>query len=84
MPNQSLLDPLFVATSASAFTERHLADLVAGTTAAVRVPGFLENTTCQSIAAALTRLPSAAYDPARVADPARRDCSQAGGHRRNY
>ncbi|MFF2080482.1 proline hydroxylase [Kitasatospora sp. NPDC058162] len=69
MPSQRLLDPLFVATEASAFTERHLADLVAGTTAAVRVPGFLAGATRRAIRQALTRLPIAAYDPARVADP---------------
>ncbi|MGW2249867.1 hypothetical protein ACWCXH_06660 [Kitasatospora sp. NPDC001660] len=57
MPSQ-LLDPLFAAIEAPAFTERHLADLVAGTTAAVRVPGFLSTDTCRVIGQALTRLPA--------------------------
>ncbi|MER7846235.1 proline hydroxylase [Kitasatospora sp. NPDC096077] len=69
MPSQRLRDPLFAATEATAFTERHLADLVAGTTAAVRVPDFLSDATCQAIGRALGRLPTAVYDPARVADP---------------
>ncbi|MFJ9461368.1 proline hydroxylase [Kitasatospora sp. NPDC101447] len=63
------LDPLFVATDSDTFTERHLANLIAGTRAAVRVPHFLTPTECQAAMAALDRLPTADYDPTRVPTP---------------
>jgi hypothetical protein len=65
----ALLDPLFTATDTPVFTDRHLANLAAGTLAAVRVPGFLDAGTCQAALAALDRLPTADYDPERVPTP---------------
>lgn len=63
------LDPLFTALDAHDFTDRHLANLAAGTLAAVRVPNFLDGLTCQAALTALDRLPTADYDPARVPTP---------------
>lgn len=63
------LDPLFTAADPESFTDRHLANLAAGTLAAVRVPGFLDAASCASALAALDRLPTADYDPARVPTP---------------
>ncbi|MFD8263117.1 proline hydroxylase [Streptomyces griseoluteus] len=60
------LDPLFTALDTPAFTDRHLANLAAGTVAAVRIPDFLDPTTCHAAMTALDRLPTADYDPARV------------------
>lgn len=69
MSLSTALDPLFTATDTTAFTDRHLANLAAGTLAAVRVPDFLDPATCQAAMGALDRLPTAAYDPARVPTP---------------
>ncbi|GAA1501636.1 hypothetical protein GCM10009760_64580 [Kitasatospora kazusensis] len=69
MPRSTALDPLFTAVNAAAFTDRHIANLAAGTLAAVRVPGFLDRSTCASALSALDRLPTADYDPARVPTP---------------
>ncbi|POX44923.1 proline hydroxylase [Streptomyces sp. Ru72] len=66
MPATTALDPLFTALDTEAFTDRHLANLAAGTLAAVRVPGFLDTHTCQAALKALDRLPTADYDPQRV------------------
>lgn len=63
---QTLLDPLFRALDAPEFTDRHLANLAAGTVAAVRVPQFLDASACEAALAAVDRLPTADYDPARV------------------
>ncbi|MEW2578386.1 2OG-Fe(II)-dependent halogenase WelO5 family protein [Streptomyces syringium] len=60
------LDPLFTATSAPHFTDRHIAQLTAGTCAAIRVPHFLDQPTCDSTLTALHRLPTTDYDQARV------------------
>ncbi|OII59749.1 hypothetical protein [Streptomyces sp. CC77] len=62
-------DPLFRAVDAPAFTDRHLSRLAAGTLAAVRVPDFLDAPTCRAVTEALSRLPTAPYDPARVPTP---------------
>lgn len=69
MPRNTALDPLFTAIDTAAFTERHLTDLAAGTTAAVRVPAFIDNFTCRATMAALDRLPTTNYDPQRVPTP---------------
>ncbi|WP_329563188.1 2OG-Fe(II)-dependent halogenase WelO5 family protein [Kitasatospora sp. NBC_01266] len=69
MSRTTALDPLFTAVTTPAFTDRHLANLAAGTLAAVRVPGFLDLTTCQAAMTAVDRLPTADYDPARVPTP---------------
>lgn len=66
---ETLLDPLFTAVEAPAFTDRHLANLAAGTVAAVRVPGFLDAAACEAALAAVDRLPTGDYDPARVPTP---------------
>ncbi|WP_431043187.1 L-gamma-glutamyl-L-propargylglycine hydroxylase BesE [Streptomyces sp. P1-3] len=66
---RTALDPLFTAVDAPAFTDRHLAELAAGTLAAVRVPDFLDRQTCASVLAGLDRLPTADYDHARVPTP---------------
>jgi hypothetical protein len=58
------LDPLFTAVDCEVFTDRHLTNL-----AAVRVPDFLDTSTCRTAFAALDRLPTADYDPARVPTP---------------
>lgn len=63
---KTLLDPLFRAVEAPAFTDRHLANLAAGTVAAVRVPGFLDAAACEAALAAVDRLPTGDYDRARV------------------
>lgn len=60
------IDPLFTAVEAPAFTDRHLATLAAGTVAAVRVPEFLDAAACEAALAAVDRLPTGDYDPARV------------------
>ncbi|MGW5051375.1 2OG-Fe(II)-dependent halogenase WelO5 family protein [Actinokineospora sp. NPDC004072] len=59
-------DPLFTAVEAGGFSEQHIASLVAGTAAAVRVPGFLDQQTCVEVMGALGGLPVGEYDPARV------------------
>ena len=69
MPRTTALDPLFTAVDSASFTDRHLANLAAGTLAAVRVPDFLDISTCQAALAAAGRLPTAGYDPARVSTP---------------
>ncbi|MDH6130357.1 hypothetical protein P3T39_007350, partial [Kitasatospora sp. GP82] len=69
MPRATALDPLFTAVNTTAFTDRHLANLAAGTLAAVRVPDFLDRQTCQAALEALDRLPTADYDPERVPTP---------------
>ena len=66
---ETLADPLFTAVEAPEFTDRHLAALAAGTVAAVRVPGFLDPAACESALAAMDRLPTGDYDPARVPTP---------------
>jgi hypothetical protein len=63
------LDPLFTAVDTTAFRDRHIAQLAAGTVAAVRVPAFLDRSVCASALAAADRLPTADYDPARVPTP---------------
>lgn len=60
------LDPLFTAVDTPDFTDRHLANLAAGTLAAVRAPGFLDMPACQATMAALDRLPTTDYDLERV------------------
>ncbi|MDH6580287.1 proline hydroxylase [Kitasatospora sp. MAP5-34] len=69
MPRTTALDPLFTSVDSAAFTDRHLANLAAGTLAAVRVPDFLDRSTRTSALAALHRLPTADYHPARVPTP---------------
>lgn len=69
MPRTTALDPLFTAVNAAAFTDRHIANLAAGTLAAVRIPDFIDQQTCASALAASDRLPTADYDPARVPTP---------------
>ncbi|MFF8994068.1 proline hydroxylase [Streptomyces sp. NPDC014983] len=64
--SRTALDPLFTAMASESFTDRHLANLGAGVVAAVRVPDFLDPATCEAAMAALDRLPTADYDPARV------------------
>ncbi|MFI8930727.1 hypothetical protein ACIG3E_24035 [Streptomyces sp. NPDC053474] len=66
MPHTTALDPLFTVVDSTAFTDRHLANLAVGTLAVVRVPDFLDPDTCQTAMAALHRLPTAGYAPARV------------------
>jgi hypothetical protein len=63
---QILTDPLFAQTDADAFTDRHLTALMAGTVAAVRVPGFLDPGGCATALTAIEVLPRADYDPDRV------------------
>ncbi|MFI6689392.1 proline hydroxylase [Streptomyces sp. NPDC050485] len=63
---RTMLDPLFTAVDAPAFTESHLARLATGTLAAVRVPGFLTPEQCQAATTAFDRMPTAGYDPLRV------------------
>ncbi|WP_405883608.1 proline hydroxylase [Streptomyces sp. NBC_01384] len=63
---ETLVDPLFRAFAAPAFTDRHLANLAAGTVAAVRVPGFLDAAACEAALGAVDRLPTGEYDAARV------------------
>ncbi len=69
MSNSTLLDPLFHHVEAPEFTDRHIAQLAAGTLAAVRIPNFLTPGACTSSLTALDRLPTADYDPARVPTP---------------
>ncbi|KUM95739.1 proline hydroxylase [Streptomyces yokosukanensis] len=69
MPAVTTLDPLFTALDTEAFTDRHLANLAAGTLAAARVPSFLDTPTCRAALNALDRLPTADYDPTRVPTP---------------
>ncbi|MFI5758965.1 putative 2OG-Fe(II) oxygenase [Streptomyces sp. NPDC051569] len=64
-----LRDPLFTAADSLVLTDRHIANLAAGTLAAVRVPAFLSGPTCESAMAELDRLPTTDYDPARVPTP---------------
>lgn len=67
---RTALDPLFTTTDApGGFTERHLAHLIAATSAAVTIPRFLTEQTCADALAALDRLPTAAYDLDRVPTP---------------
>jgi hypothetical protein len=66
---ETLADPLFTAVEAAAFTDRHIAALAAGTVAAVRVPRFLDVASCEAALAAVDRLPTGDYDPARVPTP---------------
>ncbi|WP_282797590.1 proline hydroxylase [Streptomyces sp. CC224B] len=69
MPRTTALDPLFTAVDAPSFTDRYLATLAAGTLAAVRVPGFLDEAACAAALAAAARLPTADYDASRVPTP---------------
>ncbi|GAA2785297.1 hypothetical protein GCM10010441_07820 [Kitasatospora paracochleata] len=69
MPRTTALDPLFTAVDSAAFTDRHLANLAAGTLAAVRVPAFLDPDTCHTAMEAVDRLPTADYDATRVPTP---------------
>ncbi|GAA2842309.1 proline hydroxylase [Kitasatospora aburaviensis] len=69
MPRTTALDPLFTTVNTPVFTDRHLANLAAGTLAAVRVPNFLDRAACAAALAAADRLPTADYDPARVPTP---------------
>ncbi|MGW4803026.1 L-gamma-glutamyl-L-propargylglycine hydroxylase BesE [Kitasatospora sp. NPDC004272] len=69
MTRTTALDPLFNAVDDTRFTDRHLAALAAGTLAAVRVPDFLSPQVCAAAMAAMDRLPTADYDPARVPTP---------------
>lgn len=63
---RTYLDPMFTVVDADDFTEQHVAALVRGTTAAVRVPRFLGPETCADVLEALGGLPVGEYDPARV------------------
>lgn len=63
---ETLLDPLFTAVEVPEFTDRHLANLAAGTVAAVRVPRFLDAAACRAALGAVDRLPTGDYDPSRV------------------
>jgi hypothetical protein len=54
---------------APSFTDRHIANLAAGTRAVVRVPGFLDSATCTAALHAAGRLPTGDYDPSRVPTP---------------
>jgi hypothetical protein len=86
MLGTTALDPLFTALDIPDVTDRHLANLAAGTLVAVRVPGFLDMAACQATMAALDRLPTADYDPGRVPNrivrfgPALNDYRGADGH----
>ncbi|MFF9899122.1 proline hydroxylase [Streptomyces longispororuber] len=86
MPRTPALDPLFTAVDAPSFTDRHLATLAAGTLAAVRAPGFLDEAACAAALAAAARLPTADYDPQHVPTPivrfgpALNDYRGPGGH----
>jgi len=62
-------DPLFVAIDERQFTERHIASLAAGVTAAVRVPSFLAPGDCAAVLQTANRLPTGDYDPRRVPTP---------------
>jgi hypothetical protein len=62
-------DPLFVALDAEQFTERHIAALAAGVTAAVRIPNFLTPDDCAALLQTANRLPTGDHDPARVSTP---------------
>ncbi|MEU6070545.1 proline hydroxylase [Streptomyces sp. NPDC047082] len=66
MHRTTALDPLFTTVDTEAFTDRQLANLAAGTLAAVRAPGFLDRTFCKAALTALGRLPTTEYDPTRV------------------
>ncbi|MFC7327089.1 proline hydroxylase [Marinactinospora rubrisoli] len=63
---RTALDPLFTAVEAAAFTDRHVANLTAGTVAAVRVAEFLGPGACAATLDGMARLPTSHYDPARV------------------
>lgn len=63
------IDPLFTAAEVSGFSDRLLAQLAAGTLAAVRVPRFLDTESCAAVLAGLGRLPVGDYDPQRVPTP---------------
>ncbi|KAA5832829.1 phytanoyl-CoA dioxygenase family protein [Saccharopolyspora hirsuta] len=69
MTRTTALDPLFTVVNTAVLTDRHLANLAAGTLAAVRVPGFLDAQTCRTALRVLDRLPTGEYDPDRVATP---------------
>jgi hypothetical protein len=70
--SRTALDPLFTTADTTAFTDRHIAALATGTLAAVRVPGFLDDKACAHAASAAARLPTRAYDRARVPTPIQR------------
>jgi len=61
-----VLDPLFTAEDTDRFTDRHIAALAAGTSAAVRIPAMLTPDACTAALTALDRLPVGEYDPQRV------------------
>ncbi len=76
-------DPLFVALEAKQFTERHIASLAAGVTAAVRIPGFLAPNDCTAVLQTANRLPTGDYDPQRVPTPIVRFGPALNDYRRN-
>nr|AGS49996.1 hypothetical protein [uncultured bacterium esnapd26] len=86
MLGTTALDPLFTAVDTPDFTDRHLANLAAGTLAAVRAPAFLDRPTCQAAMAALDRLPTADHAHERVLTrivrfgPALNDYRRPDGH----
>ncbi len=59
-------DPLFVLEAATAFSDRHLAALAAGTLAAVRIPDLLTPEECAHVLTSVEGLPVGSYDPHRV------------------
>lgn len=87
MPQKAAVaaDPLFVTIDGDRFTERHIASLAAGTSAAVRVGGLLSPGDCAAVLAATGNLPTADYDPDRVPTrivrfgPALNDYRRRGG-----
>ncbi|MFF4948819.1 proline hydroxylase [Streptomyces chattanoogensis] len=60
------LDLLFTLVEARAFTDRDIAALAAGTTGAVRIPGFLAAADCACAVEAIENLPVVTYAPERV------------------
>ncbi|MDH6114548.1 hypothetical protein P3T36_000948 [Kitasatospora sp. MAP12-15] len=66
---RTMLDPMFQYVTAAEFTEQHLAALLAGTCAAVRIPSFLDPAACQRMVDVLDQLPVHEYDRSRVAEP---------------
>lgn len=66
MSTTTVLDPLFTLVENQAFTDRDIAALAAGTTGAVRIPGFLTPADCASALNAIENLPVGTYDPERM------------------
>lgn len=65
-------DPFFVAVTSSAFLRDNIADLAAGRCAALRVPDFLPQSTCEEILHSLTNAQFDSYGAERVYPPVMR------------